>query len=139
MADAALTLATLEELNASGFRVTIDDFGTGYSSLAYLPQFRIDTLKINQAFVKDLKVGKVDSPIVRAIIGMGRALQLNIVAEGVETRDQLTYLRMQGCSAYQGYLFSKPVPAAQLQHLMRDRTFEEVSKSAERVRKRLAG
>ena len=139
MADAALTMATLEELNATGFRVTIDDFGTGYSSLAYLPQFRIDTLKINQAFVKDLKVGKVDSPIVRAMIGMGRALQLNIVAEGVETRDQLTYLRMQGCSAYQGYLFSKPVPAAQLQHLMRDRTFEEVSKSAERVRKRLAG
>ena len=139
MADADLTMATLEELNTAGFRVTIDDFGTGYSSLAYLPRFRIDTLKINQAFVKDLKVGKVDSPIVRAIIGMGRALQLNIVAEGVETRDQLTFLRMQGCSAYQGYLFSKPVPAAQLQHLMRDRTFEEVSKSVERVRKRLAG
>lgn len=139
MADAALTMATLKELSASGFRVTIDDFGTGYSSLAYLQQFQIDTLKINQAFVKDLKVGTVDSPIVRAIIGMGRALQLNIVAEGVETRDQLTFLRMQGCSAYQGYLFSKPVPAPQLQHLMRDRTFEEVSKSAERVRKRLAG
>ena len=139
MADAALTMATLEELNASGFRVTIDDFGTGYSSLAYLPQFRIDTLKINQAFVKDLKVGKTDSPIVRAMIGMGRALQLNIVAEGVETRDQLTFLRMQGCSAYQGYLFSKPVPASQIQPLMRDRTFEEVSKTAERVRKRRAG
>ncbi len=139
MADACLTIATLEELNASGFRVTIDDFGTGYSSLAYLQQFRIDTLKINQAFVKDLQVGKVDSPIVRAIIGMGRALKLQIAAEGVETRDQLTFLRMQGCSVYQGYLFSKPVPASQIQHLMRDQTFEEVSKTAERVRRRLAG
>lgn len=139
MADAFQTIATLEELSTSGFRVTIDDFGTGYSSLAYLQQFHIDTLKINQAFVKDLKVGTVDSPIVRAIIGLGRALQLNIVAEGVETRDQLMFLRMQGCSAYQGYLFSKPVPASQLQYLMRDRTFEEVSKAAERVRKRLGG
>jgi EAL domain-containing protein (putative c-di-GMP-specific phosphodiesterase class I) len=109
--DASTTIATLKELKDAGFRLAIDDFGTGYSSLAYLQRFPIDTLKIDQAFVKDLKLGKADSPIMRAIIGMGRALNLHIVAEGVETRDQLAFLRMQGCAAYQGYLFSKPVPA----------------------------
>ncbi|MDH5740190.1 MAG: EAL domain-containing protein, partial [Nitrospira sp.] len=102
MTDAPATTATLKELKDSGFRLAIDDFGTGYSSLAYLQRFPIDTIKIDQAFVKDLKLGKVDSPIMRAIIGMGRALKLHIVAEGVETRDQLAFLRMQGCEAYQG-------------------------------------
>lgn len=138
MTDASTTIATLGELKESGFRLAIDDFGTGYSSLAYLQRFPLDTLKIDQAFVKDLQLGKVDSPIMRAIIGMGRALKLHIVAEGVETRDQLTFLRMHGCTAYQGYLFSKPVPAPQLQHLLRDRLSEEVSLAAERSRNRLA-
>ena len=139
MTDASTTIATLKELKEAGFRLAIDDFGTGYSSLAYLQRFPIDTLKIDQAFVKDLKLGKADSPIMRAIIGMGRALNLHIVAEGVETRDQLAFLRMQGCAAYQGYLFSKPVPAPQLQHLLRDRLSDEASKSTERFRNRLAG
>jgi diguanylate cyclase (GGDEF)-like protein/PAS domain S-box-containing protein len=138
MTDAPETAATLNELKESGFRLAIDDFGTGYSSLAYLHRFPIDTLKIDQAFVKDLKLGKVDSPIMRAIIGMGRALNLHIVAEGVETRDQLAFLRMQGCAAYQGYLFSKPVPANQLQHLLRDRLSDEAAKTTERLRNRLA-
>jgi diguanylate cyclase (GGDEF)-like protein/PAS domain S-box-containing protein len=138
MTDASTTIATLKELKESGFRLAIDDFGTGYSSLAYLQRFPIDTLKIDQAFVKDLKLGKVDSPIMRAIIGMGRALKLHIVAEGVETRDQLAFLRMQGCAAYQGYLFSKPVPANQLQHLLRDRLSDEASKTTDRLRNRLA-
>lgn len=138
MTDAPSTAATLKELKESGFRLAIDDFGTGYSSLAYLQRFPIDTIKIDQAFVKDLKLGKVDSPIMRAIIGMGRALNLHIVAEGVETRDQLAFLRMQGCAAYQGYLFSKPVPATHLQHLLRDRLSEEASTTTERVRHRLA-
>ncbi|MDH5738791.1 MAG: EAL domain-containing protein, partial [Nitrospira sp.] len=78
------------------------------------------------------------SPIMRAIIGMGRALKLHIVAEGVETRDQLAFLRMQGCEAYQGYLFSKPVPANQLQHLLRDRLSDDASRTTERLRNRLA-
>ena len=138
MADAPATAATLKELKESGFRLAIDDFGTGYSSLAYLHRFPIDTLKIDQAFVKDLKLGKVDSPIMRAIIGMGRALNLHIVAEGVETRDQLAFLRMQGCAAYQGYLFSKPVPATQLQHLLRDRLSDDASRTTERLKNRLA-
>jgi diguanylate cyclase len=128
----------LQELKASGFRLAIDDFGTGYSSLAYLEQFPIDTLKIDQAFIKDLKLGKEDSPITRAIVGMGRALKLHIVAEGVETRDQLAYLRLQGCDAYQGYLFSKPVPVHQLQYLLRDRFSDEASRTRDRSRTRLA-
>lgn len=138
MTDAPATTATLKELKDSGFRLAIDDFGTGYSSLAYLQRFPIDTIKIDQAFVKGLKLGEVDSPIMRAIIGIGRALKLHIVAEGVETRDQLAFLRMQGCPTYQGYLFSKPVPVAQLQHLFRDRLSDEVSKTTERLRNRLA-
>lgn len=138
MTDASTTIATLRELKESGFRLAIDDFGTGYSSLAYLQRFPLDTLKIDRAFVKDLKLGTADSPIIRAIIGMGRALKLHVVAEGVETRDELAFLRMQGCAAYQGYLFNKPVPANQLQHLLRDRRSEEASMAAERFRNRLA-
>lgn len=138
MTDAPATATTLKELKESGFRLAIDDFGTGYSSLAYLHRFPIDTLKIDQAFVKDLKLGKVDSPIMRAIIGMGRALNLHIVAEGVETLDQLAFLRMQGCAVYQGYLFSKPVPATQLQDLLRDRLSDDASRITDRLRNRLA-
>ena len=118
MTDVSTTVATLKQLKESGFRLAIDDFGTGYSSLAYLQRFPIDTLKIDPVFVKDLKLGKVDSPIIRAIIGMGLALKLHVVAEGVETRDQLAFLRMQGCAAYQGYLFSRPVPPNQLLPLL---------------------
>ena len=138
MRDASSTTTLLQELKASGFRLAIDDFGTGYSSLAYLEHFPIDTLKIDQAFIKDLKLGKEDSPITRAIVGMGRALKLHLVAEGVETRDQLAYLRLQGCDAYQGYLFSKPMPAHQLQYLLRDRFSEEAFRTKDRSRTRLA-
>lgn len=136
MMDASSTATILHELKESGFRLAIDDFGTGYSSLAYLQRFPIDTLKIDQAFIKDLKLGKGDSPIMRAIIGMGRALKLQIVAEGVETRDQLAFLRLQGCDTYQGYLFSKPVPAPELQHLLRDRFSDEASRSMDRSQNR---
>ena len=130
MTNASTTVATLKQLKESGFSLAIDDFGTGYSSLAYLQRFPIDTLKIDQAFIKDLKLGKVDSPIIRAIIGMGRALKLHIVAEGVETQDQLAFLRMQGCHAYQGYLFSKPAPPDQLIQLLRSRLQHLPAKSA---------
>ncbi|MFO0700802.1 MAG: EAL domain-containing protein [Nitrospira sp.] len=136
MTDASSTATILQELKESGFRLAIDDFGTGYSSLAYLQRFPIDTLKIDQAFIKDLKLGKGDSPIMRAIIGIGRALKLQIVAEGVETRDQLAFLRLQGCDTYQGYLFSKPVPAHELQHLLRDRFSDDASQRMDRSRNR---
>jgi diguanylate cyclase (GGDEF)-like protein len=130
MTNASTTVATLKQLKESGFRLAIDDFGTGYSSLAYLQQFPIDTLKIDRAFIKDIKLGKIDSPIMRAIIGMGRALKLHVVAEGVETRDQLSFLRMQGCAAYQGFLFSKPVPPNQLLPLLKSHLRRPTPKSA---------
>ena len=130
MTDASTTVATLKQLKELGFRLAIDDFGTGYSSLAYLQQFPIDTLKIDRAFVKDIKLGKVDSPVMRAIIGMGRALKLHVVAEGVETRDQLAFLRMHGCAAYQGFLFSKPVPPQQLLPLLQSHLRRPTPKSA---------
>jgi diguanylate cyclase (GGDEF)-like protein/PAS domain S-box-containing protein len=130
MADTSTTVATLKLLKEAGFRLAIDDFGTGYSSLAYLQRFPIDTLKIDRAFLKDLTPGKGDSPIIRAIIGMGRALRLHIVAEGVETQEQLAFLRMQGCPAYQGYLFSKPVPPNQLLPLLRKHLPQPTAKSA---------
>jgi EAL domain-containing protein (putative c-di-GMP-specific phosphodiesterase class I) len=138
MTDAESTTTILRELKESGFRLAIDDFGTGYSSLAYLQRFPIDTLKIDRAFIKDLKLGKEDSPIMRAIVGMGRALQLHLVAEGVETLDQLAFLRLQGCDTYQGYLFGKPLPAHQLQYLLQDRLSNETSRTRDRLRTRLA-
>jgi diguanylate cyclase (GGDEF)-like protein/PAS domain S-box-containing protein len=130
MANASTTMATLKQLKESGFRLAIDDFGTGYSSLAYLQQFPLDTLKIDRSFVKDIKLGKIDSPIMRAIISMGRALKLHVVAEGVETRDQLSFLRMQGCAAYQGFLFSKPVHPNQLLPLLQSHLRRPTPKSA---------
>jgi diguanylate cyclase (GGDEF)-like protein len=130
MANASTTVATLNQLRDAGFGLAIDDFGTGYSSLAYLQRFPINTLKIDRAFVKDLKLGKVDSPIMRAIIGMGHALKLHVIAEGVETLDQLAFLRMQGCAAYQGFLFSKPVPPDQLLPLLRSHLHPPIPKSA---------
>jgi diguanylate cyclase (GGDEF)-like protein len=130
MTNASTTITTLTQLKESGFRLAIDDFGIGYSSLAYLQQFPIDTLKIDRMFIKDIKLGKIDSPIMRAIIGMGRALKLHVVAEGVETRDQLSFLRMQGCAAYQGFLFSKPVPPNQLLPLLKSHLRRPIPKSA---------
>ncbi|MBH0207669.1 MAG: EAL domain-containing protein, partial [Nitrospira sp.] len=79
-----------------------------------------------------------DSPIMRAIVGMGRALQLHLVAEGVESLDQLAFLRLQGCDTYQGYLFGKPLPAHQLQYLLQDRLSNETSRTRDRLRTRLA-
>jgi sensor c-di-GMP phosphodiesterase-like protein len=89
--------------------VAIDDFGTGYSSLSYLQRFAIDTLKIDQAFVRDLPS---EAAIATAVIAMARTLELDVVAEGVETPAQLAFLREHGCSRAQGDLFSPPLPAA---------------------------
>lgn len=109
MANAASAAETLAELRALGVRVAIDDFGTGYSSLAYLKRFAIDTLKIDQAFVRDLPR---EAGIATAVIAMARTLKLDVVAEGVETWAQLEFLREHGCSRVQGELFSMPLPAA---------------------------
>jgi EAL domain-containing protein (putative c-di-GMP-specific phosphodiesterase class I) len=105
-----LTVSTLLALKELGVRLAIDDFGTGYSSLSYLKQFPVDVLKIDQSFVKD--IGKPESDaIVSAIISMGQSLRFKIIAEGIETREQLDFLQTRQCEEGQGYYFSRPVTA----------------------------
>ncbi|SFW98559.1 putative bifunctional diguanylate cyclase/phosphodiesterase [Marinospirillum alkaliphilum] len=104
----------LQELKALGLRLAIDDFGTGYSSLAYLKRFPLDKLKVDQSFVRDLPDDVAGSEIVAAVIAMGRGLGLQVLAEGIESRHQLSFLAERGCHAGQGYLFSRPVPESQL-------------------------
>jgi diguanylate cyclase (GGDEF)-like protein/PAS domain S-box-containing protein len=109
----------LHALKALGPRLSIDDFGTGYSSLAYLKRFPIDELKIDQSFVRDIPHDPSDMEIAAAIIALARNLNLKVMAEGVETVEQLDFLTRQGCHAYQGYLFSRPIPAEAFERLLR--------------------
>jgi diguanylate cyclase (GGDEF)-like protein/PAS domain S-box-containing protein len=108
MGDADATVKTLEHLKAIGIRLAIDDFGTGYSSLGYLKRFPIDVLKVDRSFVAGLPANRGDAAIVRAVVGLSRALGLKAVAEGVETPEQLAELRGLGCDQGQGYLFGRP-------------------------------
>ncbi|NJD08144.1 MAG: EAL domain-containing protein [Methylococcaceae bacterium] len=110
-------LETLKQLKASGILFAIDDFGTGYSSLSYLKRFPLDVLKIDQSFVRDVS-DRNNAGIVRAIIDMARALNLTVVAEGVETEAQLDFLRSHRCESFQGYYFSQPLPAPDLVDLL---------------------
>ena len=107
-------LATLRELRAVGVQVVLDDFGTGYSSLGYLRRFPFGKIKIDRSFVRDLSANGESSVIVRAIVGLGRGLEMRVVAEGIENVRQLRYLQDQGCDEGQGFLFSRPVPAAEV-------------------------
>jgi EAL domain-containing protein (putative c-di-GMP-specific phosphodiesterase class I) len=117
--DVEKATSVLQEISESGITIAIDDFGTGYSSLSVLKSLPIDILKIDQSFVKDLGRGVGDNAIVAAVVNMARALALRVVAEGVETEEQLSILRDLGCDEHQGYLFSKPLPAAALgKHVM---------------------
>jgi diguanylate cyclase (GGDEF)-like protein/PAS domain S-box-containing protein len=113
MHNAELTLTILNRLKAMGIRISIDDFGTGYSSLSYLKRFPIDTVKIDQDFVRDLTPD--DAAIITAVISMARALNLRVIAEGVETQEQLDFLRREQCGEMQGYLYSEPLPAAEFE------------------------
>jgi len=113
--------ATMEQLHARGVRMSMDDFGTGYSSLSQLKRFQIFKLKIDQSFVRDLGNAVNDRAIVSAIIRMAQALGMRTTAEGVETAGQLTFLREQGCDEAQGYHFSKPVSAPELEAFLRRR------------------
>ena len=111
MQDTQPTMALLHALNDLGVQIAVDDFGTGYSSLSYLRRFPIDTLKIDQSFVQDMD-GNADEAIVSAIIAMGKSLNLRVVAEGIETPQQLAFLQSNHCAEGQGYIFSRPVEAA---------------------------
>jgi len=109
MSDMNRVIQTLEELSELGVTISVDDFGTGYSSLAYIKRFPISTLKIDRSFIRDIPENKDDVSITIAIINMAQALGLKTIAEGVETKQQLDFLKQYKCNLIQGYYFSKPI------------------------------
>ncbi len=111
--------SVLKTLRDSGVQVAVDDFGTGYSSLSYLRKFPIDALKIDQSFVRQISTVPDDTTIVHAMISMGRSLKLRVVAEGVETRQELEFLQTHKCDEAQGYYFSRPVLPQQFAVLLK--------------------
>jgi EAL domain-containing protein (putative c-di-GMP-specific phosphodiesterase class I) len=120
LAETDANLAILHQLRELGVGISMDDFGTGYSSLSYLRSFPFDKIKIDRSFVKDLAQRPDCSAIVRAISGLGRSLNITTTAEGVETEDQLDWLRAEGCNEVQGFLFSAARPAAEIAKLLAD-------------------
>ena len=120
MARGEKAVSTLAELRQLGVRLAIDDFGTGYSSLAYLKNFPLDVLKIDRSFVKDIPEHADDMAIASAIIDMAHTLGFQVLAEGVETREQLEFLSRQGCDTYQGFLKGKPAPAEEFERILAD-------------------
>ena len=118
MESPASTAEMLRELKAMGVRLAVDDFGTGYSSLSYLMQFPIDALKVDQSFVREITAEGDRSPIITAVIAMGRSLKQRVIAEGVETGEQLAFLQAQHCEEGQGFHFSRPLPADQFGALL---------------------
>jgi len=118
MANSERTIDVLQRLRTVGVRVSLDDFGTGYSSLAYLRRFPLDKLKIDIAFIREVTTIASAAAIAQTIIRMGQSLQLDVIAEGVETDEQLAFLRNHGCDEIQGYLFSRPLPLPLLEELL---------------------
>ncbi|MBW4658912.1 MAG: EAL domain-containing protein [Drouetiella hepatica Uher 2000/2452] len=118
MADVEASLSTLQQIKELGVHISIDDFGTGYSSLNYLTRLPMDTLKIDQAFVKDITTDQYGAAIASAITALAQSLNLRVVAEGVETPEQLAFLRRQGCNALQGFLFSPAISADEFEKLL---------------------
>jgi diguanylate cyclase len=120
MSDPEKSIAILEQLSAMGVLVSVDDFGTGYSSMSYLRRFPIDKLKIDRVFIDEIVNRPEDASIVRAIVSLAHSLRLKVVAEGVETPAQLEFLKTAGCDEYQGYHFSRPLPATDFERLIRE-------------------
>jgi diguanylate cyclase (GGDEF)-like protein/PAS domain S-box-containing protein len=119
MDDPQIAVNIMDDLFARGIRMSIDDFGTGYSSLSYLKRFKVNKLKIDQSFVRDISEDPEDKAIVTAIINLASSLGMHTIAEGVETASQLAFLRLQGCDEVQGYYFSKPLPSVQFEEFVR--------------------
>jgi EAL domain-containing protein (putative c-di-GMP-specific phosphodiesterase class I) len=120
MQDWKSTAEILRALKDLGVRIALDDFGTGYSSLSYMKRFPIDALKIDQSFVRDMTTDADDASIVSAVINMGRSLHMGVVAEGIQTHDQLKFLQERQCPEGQGFYFGPPVPAPQLTTLLNE-------------------
>src|SRR6202049_897185 len=116
MRDVMATSHVLEELSADGVRFAMDDFGTGYSSLNHLMLFPIDTLKIDKSFVQDVRTNANAATIVTALVQLGQSLELEVIAEGIETAEQFKFLALRGCHAGQGYYFGAPVDAHDLRN-----------------------
>jgi len=134
MSDPEQSIAILEQLSAMGVLVSVDDFGTGYSSMSYLRRFPIDKLKIDRVFINEIATRPEDASIVRAIVSLAHSLNLKVVAEGVETPAQLDFLKTAGCDEYQGYHYSRPLPADQFQRLIRNARSHDVLTEEDAVR-----
>jgi len=130
MSHGECAVAALEKLKSIGVLIAIDDFGTGYSSLAYLKRFPIDTLKVDRSFIRDIPSDSGDKQITRAIIAMAHSLKLKVVAEGVETQDQLAFLRAQHCDSAQGYLLHRPLPEEEIAKVLKLNRPDRVARSA---------
>jgi EAL domain-containing protein (putative c-di-GMP-specific phosphodiesterase class I) len=118
MHDAQRVIAVLQAFRDMGVRLSVDDFGTGYSSLSYLKRFPVNRLKIDQSFVRDITTNADDAAIAQAVITLGHTMNLRVIAEGVETTEQLAFLRRNHCDEVQGYLFGKPMPADEFEKLL---------------------
>ena len=127
MRDVEQSVVTLKKFHQLGIHISIDDFGTGYSSLSYLKRFPIQTLKIDQSFVRDITTDPEDAAIAAAIINLGHSLRLNVIAEGVETAEQLDLLKHMGCDEAQGYYLSKPLPVDTVETVLRNGIYEPAS------------
>ena len=134
MRNVSRAIKVLDAIQSRGIRLAIDDFGTGYSSMSLMKQFPIDTIKIDRSFVRDLPNDSEDQAIAQAIISMGKALGMTVIAEGVETVEQQTFLRNHACDEMQGFLFSKPLPPRQMAELLASRAAACLAAAATRRR-----
>jgi EAL domain-containing protein (putative c-di-GMP-specific phosphodiesterase class I) len=121
MSNADATIEVLSKLQSMGVAISVDDFGTGFSSLSYLKRLPIDSLKVDQSFVRELATDPDDAALVMAIVNLAHALRLRVVAEGVETQEQLRFLRLLRCDEIQGYLISRPLPVEGITELLANR------------------
>jgi EAL domain-containing protein (putative c-di-GMP-specific phosphodiesterase class I) len=139
MSDPEESVEILERLSRMGIVVSVDDFGTGYSSMSYLRRFPIDKLKIDRSFITNIMISADDAAIVQAIISLAHGLRLSVVAEGVESAEQLAFLQKQGCDQYQGYYFSPPVDSSAFGEMLRAGMLAEpAADAADRTYSRLA-